>query len=57
MDFSGLDKLVTMMERGDFDLIAIGRALIANPDWANKVKAGKLDELEPFSPEKLATLV
>jgi len=57
MDFSGLDKLVTMMERGDFDLIAIGRALIANPDWANKVKAGKLDELQPFSPEKLATLV
>jgi len=57
MDFSGLDKLVHMMERGDFDLIAIGRALIANPDWANKVKAGKLDELAPYSPEKLATLV
>ncbi|MBV9540251.1 MAG: 12-oxophytodienoate reductase, partial [Alphaproteobacteria bacterium] len=57
MDFSGFDKLVHMMERGDFDLIAIGRALIANPDWANKVKAGKMNELEPYSPEKLATLV
>ena len=56
-DISGIDKLIEMMERGDFDLIAVGRALIANPDWANKVKAGKLNELRPYSPEILAELV
>ena len=56
-EISGIDKLIEMMERGDFDLIAVGRALIANPDWANKVRAGKLSELVPYSPEALATLV
>ncbi|HEX2593383.1 MAG TPA: NADH:flavin oxidoreductase [Rhizomicrobium sp.] len=54
---SGLDKLVEMIERGDFDMIAVGRALIANPDWANKVRAGKVSELKNYSPESLATLV
>ena len=56
-EISGIDALIEMMERGDFDLIAVGRALIANADWANKVKAGKLAELTPYSPEVLATLV
>jgi 2,4-dienoyl-CoA reductase-like NADH-dependent reductase (Old Yellow Enzyme family) len=56
-DDSGLDKLVAMMERGDFDMIAVGRALIANADWPNKVRAGKMAELKNYSPESLATLV
>ncbi|MEI9995532.1 MAG: NADH:flavin oxidoreductase [Rhizomicrobium sp.] len=56
-EVSGIDRLIEMMERGDFDLIAVGRALIANPDWANKVKAGKLNELKPYTPEILAELV
>jgi 2,4-dienoyl-CoA reductase-like NADH-dependent reductase (Old Yellow Enzyme family) len=56
-EISGIDTLIEMMERGDFDLIAVGRALIANPDWANKVRAGKLNELKPYSPEILAELV
>ncbi|HEY1708849.1 MAG TPA: NADH:flavin oxidoreductase [Rhizomicrobium sp.] len=56
-DVAGLDKLIEMMERGDFDMIAVGRALIANPDWANKVRAGKMDELRNYSPEALAALI
>ncbi|HEY0300568.1 MAG TPA: NADH:flavin oxidoreductase [Rhizomicrobium sp.] len=56
-EVSGIEALIEMMERGDFDLIAVGRALIANPDWADKVKAGKLAELTAYSPEALATLV
>ena len=56
-EVSGIERLIEMMERGDFDLIAIGRALIANPDWANKVRAGKLSELTPYDPKVLETLV
>jgi 2,4-dienoyl-CoA reductase-like NADH-dependent reductase (Old Yellow Enzyme family) len=56
-EVSGIERLIEMMERGEFDLIAVGRALIANPDWANKVRAGKLDELTPYDPKSLATLV
>ncbi len=29
-----------LLERGDADLVALGRALIADPDWPNKARAG-----------------
>ncbi|MDQ8043672.1 MAG: FAD-dependent oxidoreductase [Solirubrobacteraceae bacterium] len=32
---------------GDADLIAIGRGLIADPDWANKVREGRDPEIRP----------
>jgi 2,4-dienoyl-CoA reductase-like NADH-dependent reductase (Old Yellow Enzyme family) len=53
---TGIDRLLEMLARGDFDLVAVGRALIVNPDWANKVRAGHFDQLKPYSPEALATL-
>ena len=51
-----LEDLVRRFERGEFDLVAVGRALIANPDWVNKARAGAFDQLEAYNPEKLATL-
>lgn len=42
------------MERGDFDFIAIGRALIANPAWARQVQGG--EALQPYEQSALATL-
>jgi 2,4-dienoyl-CoA reductase-like NADH-dependent reductase (Old Yellow Enzyme family) len=54
---AGIERLVEMMERGDFDLVAVGRALIVNPDWANKVRAGRMEELKNYNPAALATLV
>jgi 2,4-dienoyl-CoA reductase-like NADH-dependent reductase (Old Yellow Enzyme family) len=56
-DHAHMDGLMKMLERGDFDLVAVGRALIVNPDWANKVRQGKMNELKPWSPEALQTLV
>ncbi len=53
---ASLDHLIEMFERGDFDLVAVGRALIVNPNWANMVKAGKHEELTPYHPEALAKL-
>ncbi|HEX4533940.1 MAG TPA: NADH:flavin oxidoreductase, partial [Rhizomicrobium sp.] len=50
-DEAHMDNLVRMMERGDFDLVAVGRALIVNPDWANKVRHGHVDRLKPWVPE------
>jgi 2,4-dienoyl-CoA reductase-like NADH-dependent reductase (Old Yellow Enzyme family) len=43
-----LGQLAEMVGRGDFDLAGVGRALIANPDWANLVKAGRFDALRPY---------
>ncbi|WEK46783.1 MAG: NADH:flavin oxidoreductase [Candidatus Andeanibacterium colombiense] len=54
---SPLDQLVERMEREEFDLIAVGRALLTDPNWPNKVKAGELDQLQGFDPASLAELV
>jgi 2,4-dienoyl-CoA reductase-like NADH-dependent reductase (Old Yellow Enzyme family) len=41
---------------GEFDLIAVGRALLANPDWVRLVEAGRAHELKGFSKSHLETL-
>lgn len=53
---SDLAELERRMEADEFDLIAVGRALIANPDWAEKVRQGQLDELRGFEASYLAEL-
>ena len=53
---SGLEKLVSRMEKDEFDLIAVGRALIKDPEWVRKVETGQTDKLEAFSRETLAEL-
>ena len=52
-----LDELAHRMEREEFDLIAVGRALLTDPNWAAKVKAGEFDALQGFDPASLAELV
>jgi 2,4-dienoyl-CoA reductase-like NADH-dependent reductase (Old Yellow Enzyme family) len=52
-----LDRLVARMERGEFDLIAVGRALLSDPAWAHKVHEGEIGSLEGFKPGALAELV
>ena len=53
----GLGKLLERMEREEFDLIAVGWALISNPDWANKIRSGDGAELQGFDALALAELV
>lgn len=52
---AGIEELLVRLERGEFDLVAVGRALIANPDWALRVKTSA--ELRPFDRSLLASLV
>jgi 2,4-dienoyl-CoA reductase-like NADH-dependent reductase (Old Yellow Enzyme family) len=56
-EVAGIDELLSRMEDDEFDLIAVGRALIANPDWANKVKNNDMDSIETFHKEQLTALV
>ena len=51
-----LDELARRLEHGEFDLVAVGRALLADPQWALKVRDGRTDELQDFSREAMATL-
>jgi 2,4-dienoyl-CoA reductase-like NADH-dependent reductase (Old Yellow Enzyme family) len=53
---TGLDALLDRLERGEFDLVAVGRALIANPTWPAIVKSGALEDLRPFDRSVLSSL-
>ena len=55
-EFTGLERLVGMMEKGEFDLIAVGRASLAEPYWPNKVREGKTDEIAPYTKDVLKEL-
>lgn len=51
-----LDNLLDRLEREEFDLVAVGRALLADPEWAAKVLAGREDAFVTYSAEKLSAL-
>ena len=53
---TGIDELVRRMANDEFDLIAVGRALLQDPQWLQKVRDGRLDEIKPFGREALGTL-
>lgn len=52
----GLEALVRRMEREEFDLIAVGRAILADPNWVSKIRAGDDAALQDFNPAALAEL-
>lgn len=54
---ASLDRLLDLFDRGDFDLIAVGRGMLVNPDWANKVRDGRIDQLGNWDPDVLKALV
>ncbi len=56
-EIASLDNLIERMERDEFDLIAVGRALIQDPYWAQKVKEGRMDELEAYDGNALKSLI
>lgn len=53
---ASLDNLIERMGNDEFDLVAVGRALIANPDWANQVENGNFDKLAAYEKDMLKTL-
>ena len=53
---SNLQPLADGVASGDFDLVAVGRALLADPAWVEKVRKARFDALQPYSKEHLDTL-
>ncbi|SNS08509.1 2,4-dienoyl-CoA reductase [Sphingomonas laterariae] len=51
-----LDEVERRLDAGEFDLVAVGRALLADPDWANKVRDGRIDELIGFDAKYMTKL-
>ncbi|RLU00237.1 NADH:flavin oxidoreductase [Ketobacter sp.] len=52
----GIDDLLERMEIDEFDMIAVGRALLQDPEWVTKVEQGRFNELEDFVKESVAKL-
>lgn len=53
---ASLSEAVRRLERGDFDLVAIGRALLQDPAWSAKIETGRFNELMDFSPASMRML-
>ncbi|MDR2123057.1 MAG: NADH:flavin oxidoreductase [Flavobacteriaceae bacterium] len=51
-----IDGLLTRLNNQEFDLVAIGRALLADPLWVLKVKDSEFSQLKGFSKEDLMNL-
>ena len=53
---SDLQPLADSVASGDYDLVAVGRALLSDPAWVEKVQAAQFDALRPFAKEHLDAL-
>jgi 2,4-dienoyl-CoA reductase-like NADH-dependent reductase (Old Yellow Enzyme family) len=51
-----LAPLVDLLTRGEFDLVAVGRAVLADPQWGAKVADRRLAEIRPYDKSAEATL-
>jgi 2,4-dienoyl-CoA reductase-like NADH-dependent reductase (Old Yellow Enzyme family) len=53
---TGIEGLIERLARNEFDLVAVERSLLADPEWAVKIRSGRWDELKPFTVDALRTL-
>lgn len=55
-EHQGIDRVYAALDRGDFDLVAVGRALLADPEWVIKIRDNRIADLTGFAKEHLRTL-
>jgi len=46
---AGLRELLRRFNNCEFDLISVGRSLIGDPEWVNKVRDGRLSQIRMFT--------
>jgi 2,4-dienoyl-CoA reductase-like NADH-dependent reductase (Old Yellow Enzyme family) len=51
------DNLLERFEKNEFDLVAVGRPLLTDSDWVQKIKTGRTSELKGFNKADLKQLV
>jgi 2,4-dienoyl-CoA reductase-like NADH-dependent reductase (Old Yellow Enzyme family) len=51
-----IDPLLDRLERDEFDLVAVARAILADPDWPRKALTGRLADAIPYDAAMLSTL-
>lgn len=53
---ANIDDLLQRLSNDEFDLVAVGRALIVDPEWATKLREGRFQEVLPYSRDALKEL-
>jgi 2,4-dienoyl-CoA reductase-like NADH-dependent reductase (Old Yellow Enzyme family) len=53
---ASLDRLEALLDRGDFDMVAVGRALLQDPEWVAKIRDGRHGELQAFDRSAMGVL-
>lgn len=53
---ASLDELIKRLEAEEFDLVAVGRALLQDAYWAEKIRTGRHGELMDYTTAALSTL-
>jgi len=54
---TSLTELVSRFSDGEFDLVAVGRSIIGDPAFVNKVRDGRFDEIRPFTRADLSDVL
>ena len=52
----GINPLLERLARNEFDLVAVGRALLADYAWARKIQEGRITEIIPYTKMSLQSL-
>lgn len=47
-EVTNLDRLLELFEQDQFDVAAVGRALLSEPDWVRKHAEGRLADITPY---------
>ncbi|MGJ4859925.1 NADH:flavin oxidoreductase [Labrys sp. La1] len=54
---ASLAQIEKPLERGEFDILAVGRALLADPAWVRRVKQGRAEQGPGYTSDLLDTLI
>ncbi len=49
-------QIEAALQAGDYDLVAVGRCLLQDPQWVKKLQAQQYDAMQAYSAESLKTL-
>jgi len=52
---SRIGELIERLERGEFELVAVGRCLLVDPFWVEKLHDERWEEIQPYTREAAAT--
>ena len=52
-----IEKAIEDINGNKYDMVAVGRALLADPEWVIKMREGRLKDIAPYSEKVLAELI